>query len=77
MLGVFVARDIILFYVFFEFTLIPLFFLIGIWGSQERRRAAVKFFLFTLAGSVLTFLGLLAIVLWVYYHPDGGPARAR
>ena len=72
MLGVFVARDIILFYVFFEFTLIPLFFLIGIWGSQERRRAAVKFFLFTLAGSVLTFLGLLAIVLWVYYHPGDG-----
>ncbi len=67
MLGVFVARDIILFYVFFEFTLIPLFFLIGIWGSEERRYAAVKFFLFTLAGSVLTFLGLLAVVIWVYY----------
>lgn len=63
-LGVFAARDIILFYVFFEFTLIPLFFLIGIWGSEERRYAAMKFFLFTLAGSVLTFLGLLAIVLW-------------
>jgi NADH-quinone oxidoreductase subunit M len=75
MLGVFVARDIILFYVFFEFTLIPLFFLIGIWGSEERRRAAMKFFLFTLAGSVLTFLGLLAIVLWDYYHPVGDPAR--
>ena len=67
MLGVFVARDIILFYVFFEFTLIPLFFLIGIWGSEERRYAAIKFFLFTLAGSLLTFLGLLAIVLWQYY----------
>ena len=74
MLGVFVARDIILFYVFFEFTLIPLFFLIGIWGSEERRYAAMKFFLFTLAGSVLTFLGLLAIVLWDYYHPIGDPA---
>jgi NADH-quinone oxidoreductase subunit M len=67
-LGVFTARDIILFYVFFEFTLIPLFFLIGIWGSEERRHAAIKFFLFTLAGSVLTFLGLLAIVLWDYQH---------
>ena len=77
LLGVFVARDIILFYVFFEFTLIPLFFLIGIWGSQERRRAAIKFFLFTLAGSVLTFLGLLAIVLWDYYHsPTGYWSRA-
>ena len=64
MLGVFSARDILLFYVFFEFTLIPLFFLIGIWGSEDRRYAAIKFFLFTLAGSVLTFLGLLAIVLW-------------
>lgn len=73
MLGVFAARDIVLFYVFFEFTLIPLFFLIGIWGSEERRYAAVKFFLFTLAGSVLTFLGLLAIVLWDFNH---GPAHA-
>jgi NADH-quinone oxidoreductase subunit M len=63
-LGVFCARDIILFYVFFEFTLIPLFFLIGIWGGEERQRAATKFFLYTLAGSVLTFLGLISIVLW-------------
>lgn len=65
-LGVFTARDIILFYVFFELTLIPLFFLIGIWGSEDRRHAAIKFFLFTLAGSLLTFLGLLAIVIWDY-----------
>jgi NADH:ubiquinone oxidoreductase subunit 4 (subunit M) len=63
-LGVFAARDLILFYVFFEFTLLPLFFLIGIWGSEQRRYAAIKFFLFTLAGSLLTFLGLLAIVFW-------------
>src|SRR5205814_4526859 len=67
-LGVFTARDLILFYIFFEFTLIPLFFLIGIWGSEQRRYAAIKFFLFTLAGSLLTFLGLLAIVLWNYNH---------
>jgi len=66
MLGVFAARDIILFYIFFEFSLIPLFFLIGVWGSEDRRYAAAKFFLYTLAGSLLTFLGLLAIVLWVY-----------
>lgn len=65
-LGVFTARDLLLFYIFFEFTLIPLFFLIGIWGSEERRYAAIKFFLFTLAGSMLTFLGLLAIVVWDY-----------
>ncbi len=72
MLGVFVAQDIILFYVFFEFTLIPLFFLIGVWGSEQRRYAAIKFFLFTLAGSVLTFLGLLTIVLWDCYHSPVG-----
>ncbi len=72
MLGVFAARDIILFYVFFEFTLIPLFFLIGVWGHEDRQYAAVKFFVYTLAGSMLTFLGLLSIVLWDYYHsPDG------
>lgn len=67
-LGVFSARDILLFYVFFEFTLIPLFILIGVWGSEDRRYAALKFFLYTLAGSVLTFVGLLAIVLWNYYQ---------
>src|SRR5262245_4987585 len=71
-LGVFAARDIILFYIFFEFTLIPLFFMIGIWGSEERRYAASKFFLYTLAGSLLTFLGLLAIVFWVYQRSSGG-----
>jgi len=64
MLGVFAARDVLLFYVFFEATLIPLFFLIGMWGHEERRYAAVKFFLFTLAGSVLTFLGLLALAIY-------------
>ena len=73
-LGVFTARDILLFYVFFEFTLIPLFFLIGIWGSEDRLYAASKFFLFTLAGSLLTFLGLLAVVVWAYQHPAAGQA---
>ncbi|HEY2840899.1 MAG TPA: NADH-quinone oxidoreductase subunit M [Pirellulales bacterium] len=72
MLGVFAARDIIVFYVFFEFTLIPLFFLIGVWGHEDRRYAAIKFFLFTLTGSVLTFLGLLSIVLWNFYHAMPG-----
>ncbi len=65
-LGVFCARDLLLFYICFEFTLIPLFFLIGIWGSEQRQWAARKFFLYTLAGSVLTFLSLLVIVLWGY-----------
>jgi NADH-quinone oxidoreductase subunit M len=71
-MGVFAARDIILFYVFFEFTLIPLFFLIGIWGSEERRYAAIKFFLFTFAGSVLTFLGLLTLVFWAAKGESAG-----
>jgi len=66
MLGVFAARDVILFYIFFEFTLVPLFFIIGIWGSEERRYAAAKFFVYTLAGSLLTFLGLLAL----YFQSD-------
>src|SRR5665213_347066 len=65
MLGVFMARDILLFYVFFELTLIPMFFIIGIWGGTERRYAAGKFFLFTFAGGVLTlaaavYLGMSA-----------------
>lgn len=65
MLGVFIARDLLLFYVFFELTLIPMFFIIGIWGGPERRYAAGKFFLFTFSGGVFTlacviFLGLAA-----------------
>ena len=65
MLGVFVARDMLLFYVFFELTLVPMFFIIGIWGGPERHYAAGKFFLFTFAGSVFTlaaavYLGLKA-----------------
>jgi len=67
LLGVFLAFDIILFYVFFELTLVPLFFLIGIWGGPERRHAARKFFIYTFAGGVIAFLGLLAVVV-VCYH---------
>jgi NADH-quinone oxidoreductase subunit M len=59
MFGVFAARDLLLFYIFFEFTLLPLYFLIGIWGGSDRRYAANKFFLFTFAGSVITFAGIL------------------
>lgn len=62
-LGVFMAFDIVLFYVFFELSLVPLFFLIGIWGGPERRYAARKFFVYTLTGSLLTLVGILAIVL--------------
>ncbi len=66
LLGVFCVFDLILFYVFFEFTLIPLFFLIGIWGGPERRYAARKFFIYTLAGSLITLVGLVAFVLTLY-----------
>ncbi len=59
MLGVFCARDLLLFYAFFEFTLIPLYFLIGIWGGSQRTRAANMFFIYTLTGSMLTFAGVL------------------
>jgi NADH-quinone oxidoreductase subunit M len=71
LIGVFAAQDIILFYVFFEFTLIPLFFMVGIWGGHDRRFAARRFFIYTLAGSVLTFLGLIFIVL-SYWWMSGG-----
>jgi NADH-quinone oxidoreductase subunit M len=63
MLGVFVARDLLLFYVFFELTLVPMFFIIGIWGGSQRREAAGKFFLFTFAGSVFTLAGVVYIGL--------------
>jgi NADH-quinone oxidoreductase subunit M len=65
LIGVFCSFDIVLFYVFFELTLIPLFFLIAIWGGPQKRYAAIKFFLYTLAGSLVTLLGLTALILHV------------
>lgn len=59
MMGVFLAQDLFLFYVFWEFTLVPMYFLIGIWGGPDRMYAAVKFFLYTMAGSVLMLLAIL------------------
>ena len=63
MLGVFLALDLVLFYIFWEFTLIPMYFLIGVWGGKNRIYAAVKFFLFTMAGSVLMLLAILYLGL--------------
>ncbi|MCS7084705.1 MAG: NADH-quinone oxidoreductase subunit M [Bacteroidia bacterium] len=57
--GVFVALDLIMFYIFFEVGLIPMYFLIGIWGGKDRIYAAVKFFLYTLVGSLLMFVAIL------------------
>ena len=71
LLGLFASLDVVLFYIFFEFTLIPLFFLIGLWGGPQRRRAAVTFFLYTLAGSLLTLLGVIALVVVHYQHSQG------
>jgi NADH-quinone oxidoreductase subunit M len=59
MIGVFIAQDLIVFYVFWEVTLVPMYFLIGIWGSEQRVYAAVKFFLYTMAGSLLMLLAIL------------------
>ncbi len=59
MLGVFLAQDLFLFYIFWEFTLVPMYFLIGIWGGPRRIYAAIKFFLYTMAGSILMLLAIL------------------
>ena len=64
MLGVFMALDFFLFYVFWEVMLVPMYFIIGVWGGPRRLYAAIKFFLYTLAGSVLLLLGILAL----YFH---------
>ncbi len=72
MLGVFIALDFFLFYVFWEAMLVPMYFLIGIWGGPRRLYAAIKFFLYTLLGSVLMLLGILA--LYFYYPRVGGGA---
>jgi len=61
MMGVFVALDFFLFYVFWEIMLLPMYFLIGIWGGPRREYAAIKFFIYTLFGSVLMLLALLAL----------------
>jgi NADH-quinone oxidoreductase subunit M len=63
MLGVFVAQDFFLFYVFWELMLLPMYFLIGIWGGPRKEYAAIKFFLYTLAGSVLMLLAMIALYL--------------
>ena len=61
MLGVFMSLDFFLFYVFWEVMLVPMYFLIGVWGSDRRLYAAIKFFLYTLAGSVIMLLAILAL----------------
>src|SRR5689334_13937809 len=70
MIGVFVSLDFFLFYVFWELVLVPMYFIIGVWGGPRKLYAAIKFFLYTLAGSVLMLLGILT--LYFQYHQQFG-----
>lgn len=67
MLGALVSMDVFLFYVFWEMMLIPMYFIIGVWGGEDRINAAVKFFLYTMVGSVLMLIG----ILYIYFHTTG------
>ena len=64
MLGVFISLDLFMFYIFWEFQLIPMYILIGVWGGPRRVYASIKFFLFTAVGSLL----MLVAILWIYFH---------
>ncbi|MDP3921604.1 MAG: NADH-quinone oxidoreductase subunit M [Candidatus Omnitrophota bacterium] len=68
MMGTFLALDLFLFYVFWEIVLVPMYFLIGIWGGPRKEYAAIKFFLYTLAGSLFMLLGILALYLKTSPH---------
>jgi len=68
MMGVFVALDFFLFYVFWEVMLLPMYFLIGMWGGPQRQYAAIKFFLYTLFGSVLILIAMLALYFYTEPH---------
>ncbi len=70
MTGVFLARDLIFFYICFEFTLVPMYFLIALYGGSNRARACVKFFIYTFTGSMITLAGLLYIA-WRYAEIAG------
>ncbi len=71
MIGVFVSFDLFLFYVFWEAMLIPMYFIIGIWGGKERIYAAVKFFIYTMAGSLLMLIAILWLAYYASLQPGG------
>jgi NADH-quinone oxidoreductase subunit M len=89
MIGVFLATDLILFYVFFELTLLPMYLIIGVWGGANRIYAAIKFFIFTIAGSLLMLFGIIYLGFraahatgeWSFYVTDlyavGLPEQAQ
>jgi len=70
MIGVFVSLDLLLFYLFFEASLVPMFFLIGVWGGERRIYAAVKFFIYTSVGSLLMLVGIIALY-FMHQHATG------
>ena len=74
-LGVFVSLDLFLFYIFWEVTLIPMYFLIGVWGHERRIYAAVKFFLFTAFGSLLMLVAIV-VLFWLHLDQFGVPSLA-
>ncbi len=73
MLGVFVSIDLFLFYIFWDAMLIPMYFLIGIWGYERRIYAAVKFILYTMAGSVLMLIAIIGLA-WAHAAATGSPS---
>ena len=73
MIGAFLATDLLLFYIFFELMLLPMYLVIGVWGGANRIYAAVKFFLFTIAGSLLMLLAIIYLV-FQNYHQSGLPS---
>jgi len=70
MVGVFVSLDVILFYVFWEFSLVPMLYIIGAWGGDKRLYASIKFFVYTFAGSLVMLIGIL-YVAYIYYSTTG------
>mgnify|MGYP001579318652 CR=1 FL=1 len=75
LLGVFLAADLMLFFIFFEVMLLPAFALIAIWGNEDRRRAAIRFFIFTQAGGLLMLVSILGLYV-SHYNATGGPSFA-
>src|SRR6185295_11479501 len=69
MVGVFIALDLFLFYIFFELMLVPMYLIIGIWGGPRRIYSTLKFVIFTLAGSLLMLVGIVAV--WLVSGPEG------
>src|SRR3954466_745029 len=74
MVGTFLAQDLILFFVFFEIVLLPMYFMIGVWGGEQRLYAAIKFFLYTLFGSALMIVSFISIYFLAKHN--GAPLNA-